>query len=165
MDSERNEKGLLALAVFRILVGWLFIWAFFDKLLGLGFATPAGSGIVNGGSPSYFVTFVTDGIFKDFYLSLAGNTVVDIIFMAALLILGVTLILGITSKLATIGSAIFLVVMWSLHAPPSDNPIIDFRLILAVGLVAAYYLGGYERLSLYNKWKEWSLVKRFPILE
>ena len=92
MDSERNEKGLLALAVFRLLVGWLFIWAFFDKLLGLGFATPAGSGMVDGGSPSYFVTFVTDGIFKNFYLSLAGNSVVDIIFMAALLILGVTLI-------------------------------------------------------------------------
>jgi len=33
------------------------------------------------------------------------------------------------------------------------------------GMVVTYYLGGFEKLSLYEKWKELSIVKKFPILE
>jgi hypothetical protein len=32
-------------------------------------------------------------------------------------------------------------------------------------MVATYFLGGYERLSLNSKWKELWIVKKFPILE
>jgi len=162
---EKYEKGQYCLAVFRILVGWLMLWPFFDKLFGLGFKTPAGSGMIDGVSPSSFVTFVTGGIFKDFYDSLGGNQIIDIILMLGLLVLGVTLILGIASRLSTIGVSAFLLIMYSLHIPPEDNPIIDHRIVLIVGMIAAYFLGGYEKLSLYGRWKESWLVKRFPILE
>jgi len=161
---DNMEKGQYFLAGFRILVGWIMIWPFFDKLLGLGFKTPAGSGMIDGGSPSSFVVYVTGGIFKDFYDSLAGNQIVDIILMLGLLVLGVTLILGIASKLTTIGITAFLLIMYSLHIPPEDNPIIDHRVILIIGMIAAYFLGGYDKLSLNSRWKETWLVKRFPIL-
>jgi len=121
--------------------------------------------MIDGVSPSSYVIYVTDGIFKDFYTSLAGNQIIDIIMMLGLLVLGVTLILGIASKLTTIGMTAFLLIMYSLHIPPTDNPIIDHRIILIVGLISTYFLGGYEKLSLYDKWKELSIVKRFPILE
>ena len=162
---EKQEKGLYCLAVFRILIGWIMLWPFLDKLFGLGFATPSGGGMIDGVSPSSYVIYVTDGIFKDFYTSLAGNQIIDIIMMLGLLVLGVTLILGIASKLTTIGMTAFLLIMYSLHIPPTDNPIIDHRIILIVGLISTYFLGGYEKLSLYDKWKELSIVKRFPILE
>ena len=165
MDVAKQDLGEKFLAVFRILVGWIFLWAFFDKLLGLGFKTPAGYGWIDGGSPSSFVMYVTNGLFADFYKSLAGNAAVDVIFMVALLVLGVTLILGITSKLTTVGSIAFLIVMYSICVPPEDNPIIDYRIILCFGLVAVYCLGGFEKLSFYSRWKELSLVKRFTILE
>ena len=42
MDNE--EKGRHVLAAFRILVGWLLLWGFLDKMFGLGFETPAGQG-------------------------------------------------------------------------------------------------------------------------
>ncbi|MBP5684954.1 MAG: hypothetical protein J6W72_00795, partial [Candidatus Methanomethylophilaceae archaeon] len=77
----------------------------------------------------------------------------------------ITLILGIASKLTTIAIVAFMLIMYSLYLPPKDNPIIDYHVILIAGLIATYYLGGFERLSLYSRWKEWSLVKRFPILE
>lgn len=162
---ENKEKGEYCLAVFRIMVGWIMLWPFFDKLFGLGFQTPNGSGVIDGVSPSSFVTFVTGGILKDFYDSLAGNQFIDIIFMLGLLVLGITLILGIASKLTTIAITAFMLIMYSLYLPPKDNPFIDYHIILIAGLIATYYLGGYERLSLHSKWKELGIVKRFPILE
>ncbi len=36
----------------RISVGWIFFWAFIDKLFGLGFATASESSWLNGGSPT-----------------------------------------------------------------------------------------------------------------
>ncbi len=162
---DREEKGEYCLAVFRIMVGWIMLWPFFDKLFGLGFQTPPGSGFIDGVSPSSFVVYVTDGIFKDFYTSLAGNQIIDIIFMLGLLALGISLMLGIASKLSTIGIIAFLFIMYTLRIPPEDNPIIDYHLILIAGMVATYFLGGYERLSLNSKWRELWIVKKFPILE
>ena len=70
-------------AVLRIAFGLTFLWAFFDKLLGLGFSTGrADDGTVtrfgdaawiNGGSPTEgFLKFGADGPFKGFYNSIAG---------------------------------------------------------------------------------------------
>jgi thiosulfate dehydrogenase [quinone] large subunit len=162
---DNRTKGEYAMAVFRIMVGWIMLWPFMDKLLGLGFETPSGSGMIDGGSPSSFVTYVTSGIFADFYNSVAGNQILDFILMAALLIMGLTLMLGFAAKLTTFWMAVFLVIMYSLQVPPTSNPLIDYHLILVAGLVATYYLGGFERLSIYGWWKELALVKRFPILE
>jgi thiosulfate dehydrogenase [quinone] large subunit len=164
-DMDKKELGEYILAVVRIMIGCTMLWPFFDKLFGLGFATPAGQGMIDGGSPSSFVIYVAGGIFKDFYVSLAGNQIVDIILMLGLLIMGVTLIIGIASKLTTVMMMVFLLVMYSLHVPPEDGPIIDYHLIQCVLMPVIYYLGGYEKLSVLDKWKELSLVKRFPILE
>ena len=165
MEMDRRTAGEYALSVFRILVGWLFLWPFFDKVFGLGFQTPDGSGAVDGGSPSSFVIYVADGHFADFYVSIAGNAFVDFLFVTALLILGITLILGIASRLTTAGSILFFLVMYTLCIPPQDNPVIDYHIILCVGMVVVYCLGGFERLSLYGRWSELSLVRRFPILQ
>ena len=162
---DNAEKGKYALSVFRILIGWLFIWGFLDKTFGLGYKTPAEGAWVNGGSPSSFVVYVTKGMFADFFNSLAGNAFVDVLFMTGLLIIGTAIILGIGTKLTTIFSIVFFIVMYAICIPPEDNPLIDHRIILSVGMVAIYYLGGYEKLSLYDKWKEFPLVKQYPILE
>ena len=39
----RTDAGAMSLAVLRIATGLLFLWAFFDKAFGLGYATPAQS--------------------------------------------------------------------------------------------------------------------------
>ena len=39
------------LAGLRIALGWVFLWAFLDKLFGLGFATAAENAWINGGCP------------------------------------------------------------------------------------------------------------------
>lgn len=85
--------------------------------------------------------------------------------MAGLLILGMTITFGIATKLTTLFSVIFLLVMFCLCIPPSDNPLISYHVILAVGMLAIYWLGGYTKLSLNGRVKELAIVKRFPILE
>lgn len=162
---ENREKGEYLLAVLRIAIGWMMLWPFFDKLLGLGFQTAPGSGVVDGGSPSSFVVYVASGIFKDLFTSLAGNSIIDLIFMAGLLIIGITLILGFAAKLTSIAMTAFLILMYMLVVPPTDNPVIDYHITWILAIWAIYFLGGYERLSIYSRWKEFSLVKRFPILE
>lgn len=81
MDTDRRALGEYSLAIYRILVGWIFLWPFFDKLIGLGFQTPGPDGMVDGGSPSSFVTYVADGYFADFYISAGGNLFVDVLIM------------------------------------------------------------------------------------
>ena len=77
-----------ALAVLRIAFGLTFLWAFFDKLLALGFGTgksvnpETGAEVVdrfgdaawiNGASPTEgFLAFGADGPFKSFYNDIAG---------------------------------------------------------------------------------------------
>jgi thiosulfate dehydrogenase [quinone] large subunit len=165
VTMERKELGENCLAVLRIMLGWMMIWGFLDKMFGLGFETPAGSGWIDGTSPSSFVVYVTGGIFKDLYTSLAGNTFIDILMMSGMLILGITLIFGFASKLTTIATCMFMLVMYSLHVPPTDNPVVDYHLVFIGMMVAIYLLGGFERISVCQRWKEWSLVRRFPILE
>ena len=153
------------LAILRIAIGLLFLWPFFDKMFGLGFATPHGSGVFDGGSPSSFVVYVTDGLLKDFYTSLAGNAFVDFMMMAALLLIGISLVFGIASKLGTIGCVLFMMVMYTLVLPPTDNPVLDDHIIMILAMLVVYYFGGFEKISFCQKWKDLFLVKRFPILE
>src|SRR6476469_11030191 len=79
----RSVAARRVLAVLRIAFGFTFLWAFFDKLLALGFATgraPDGTvdrfgdaAWIHGGSPTKgFLGFAADGPFAGFYHSIAG---------------------------------------------------------------------------------------------
>src|SRR5689334_18896705 len=93
-------------ATIRLCLGWTFLWAFLDKTFALGHETgvDAKTGAVDyfgpaawihGGSPTKgFLTFGTQGPFADAYQNLAGNPVIDWIFMLGLLGIGLALMLG-----------------------------------------------------------------------
>src|SRR5262245_21564183 len=54
------------LAVFRVVLGFEFLWAFLDKTFGFGYATPAERAWINGGSPTKgFLSRVAVGPFQD----------------------------------------------------------------------------------------------------
>jgi len=165
MEMEKEELGRYFLAIVRIGMGWLLLWSFFDKVFGLGFSTPAGGGWIDGVSPSSYISYVASGPLADFYISLGGNVFVDILMMAGLLCIGGTLIFGFASKICTAAFIAFMLIMFSLQLPPNDNPIINYKVLLAVAMLAIYYMGGFEKLSIYNWYKELAIVRRFPILE
>src|SRR5690242_13255353 len=73
------------LAVLRIMFGFIFLWAFLDKMFGLGFATPAAKAWINGGSPTKGYLSSSEGPFAGFYHAIAGNGFVNVLFMLGLL--------------------------------------------------------------------------------
>ncbi len=154
-----------ALAVTRIALGWVFLWAFLDKTFGLGFATSAEKAWVNGGSPT--TGFLKMGVnpdspFAGFFNSLAGQGWVDWLFMLGLLGIGLALVLGIGLRIAAVSGTALLVMMWAASIPLENNPVVDDHIVYALVLwVLAFSRREY---SLSNWWLSQKTVKKNPWL-
>ena len=176
-EPERVRGGNV-FGVLRITLGSVFLWAFFDKLFALGFATgrnPETGAIgffgpdawINGASPTTgFLEFGTKGPFADFFAGLAGNAFVDWAFMGALLLIGTALILGIGMRLATIGGVGLFGMMYAASAIwPERHPFVDDHVVNSIVLIGLAYVGAGRYLGFGRRWETTSLVKRFPILK
>lgn len=164
LESDRG-RGELVLGILRIVLGFMLIWAFLDKFLGLGMPTTPEAAMINGGSPTeYYLSNFVSGPLEGFYSSLAGNPALDLLLMAGLLLVGAAMILGVASRLSTVGMCVMMALMFSLEMPPDDNPLVDYHIVYILASIVIYYLGGYGALGLDGRWSELSIVKRFPIL-
>ena len=165
------------LAVTRIALGFVFLWAFLDKTFGLGYATPTARAWLNGGSPtSGFLGNVEVGPLRSFFGSLAGYAVLDWLFMLGLLGIGVALIAGIGLRIAAVAGTLMMVLMWAAEWPlakltfegePSGsvNPIVDYHLIYALVLIVVAVAAAGRTWGLGKMWESTSLVKRAPWLK
>ena len=107
----------------RLVMSLIFLWAFVDKLFGLGFATKSENSWLNGGSPtSGFLLNATHGPFAEFFKSLAGVAVVDWLFMLGLLFVGLTLLINRFVSWGAIAGGVMMALMWLSPFPPSNNP-------------------------------------------
>ncbi|MGF0117184.1 hypothetical protein ACQFYA_12790 [Promicromonospora sp. Marseille-Q5078] len=152
-------------AVIRLSLGWIFLWAFLDKLFGLGRATPPEGAWLDGGQPTAgFLGNATAGPLAGFYQGLAGQAWVDWVFMIGLLGIGMALLLGIGMRIAAVAGALMLVLMWSAVLPPENNPFMDDHLIYALVLVALALGDAGRTLGLGARWQQTSWVRRWPVL-
>jgi thiosulfate dehydrogenase [quinone] large subunit len=157
--------GTYALAALRVVIGWTFLWAFVDKLFGWGYATKAGQGWIDGGSPTEgFLKFGATGPFEDFYHSIAGDTWADWLFMIGLLGIGVAMLLGVTMRIGGAAGALLYLLMWSVVLPPENNPVTDEHIIGALVMVVLAAFAAGDHFGLGKWWKSLPIVKRFPIL-
>ena len=147
-----------AIGALRIVIGWTFLWAFFDKLLALGFGTGrdetgavdrfGDAAWINGGSPTEgFLAFGADGPFTGFYHAIAGDWYTDWAFMFGLLAIGVALTFGVFERLGTIGGVIMYVMMWTVVLPPENNPIADDHILVACSPAVRIYAVGRGSLA------------------
>jgi thiosulfate dehydrogenase [quinone] large subunit len=172
-----TQAAAYALGALRLIVGLTFLWAFFDKLLALGFGTgrDAETGVVdrfgdaawiNGGSPTEgFLAFGAAGPFQGFYNSIAGDLVTNWGFMFGLLAIGVAFTFGIFTRLATIGGVIMYVMMWTVVLPPENNPVLDDHLLGAAAVLVLGLFGAGRYLGLGSWWERQSIVQRVPLLK
>lgn len=152
-------------ALTRISLGWVFLWAFFDKLLGLGFATPTEAAWVNGGSPTEgFLTHAVSGPFAGAFNSIAGTFWADPLFMVGLLGIGVALMLGVGERIAAVSGALMMILMWAAVLPLDNNPFMDDHIVYALVLVGLALVRSADTLGLGRWWGSTALVRRFPIL-
>ncbi|MBR9676093.1 hypothetical protein GOV05_03735 [Candidatus Woesearchaeota archaeon] len=184
---NRQENGLMVFALTRISIGLIFLWAFFDKLIGLGFTTCRGetgieimckSAWLKGGSPTFgFLNFASKGPFSDFYKDLTTGqftimhdftinlpfvpVLVDWLFMIGLLGIGIGLIFGIAMNLSTYSGALMLFLMWTAVLPPEHHPFMDDHLIYALVLLAMNWIGNStDKFSFAEKWKSLGIVQK-----
>jgi thiosulfate dehydrogenase (quinone) large subunit len=172
-----GDAAKYAIGALRIVIGWTFLWAFFDKLLALGYATgrDATTGKVDrfgdaawihGGSPTLgFLKFGADGPFASFYHSIAGATLTDVAFMFGLVAIGVALTFGVFMRLGCIAGVIMYAMMWSVVLPPANNPLTDDHTIGLAAVLVLGLLGAGRYLGLGQWWERQSIVQRFPILK
>jgi thiosulfate dehydrogenase [quinone] large subunit len=153
------------LALLRIAFGLTFLWAFVDKLFGLGYGTPTDGAWVNGGSPTEgFLANAATGPFADFYHSIAGAAWADGLFMLGLLGLGVALTLGIGMRVAGLAGAALYMMMWSVVLPPENNPVIDDHILGAITMVFLALINAGDTWGMGKTWSQTKLVRRYPIL-
>jgi thiosulfate dehydrogenase [quinone] large subunit len=152
-------------AVARIGMGFIFLWAFLDKMFGLGFATPAAKAWIDGGNPTKGFLSGAQGPFAGFYHGLAGTGFANWAFMLGLAGIGVALLAGIGMRIAAAGGALLMTMMYTVVLPPATNPVIDDHLILAVLLIGLAAAGAGRALGLGRWWEGTSLVKRLPWLK
>jgi len=176
-DLVTHRSARQGLAALRIGFGLTFLWAFFDKLLALGYHTGASEtgavdrfgpdAWINGGSPTFgFLSFgvPTDNPMHDFWTSMAGDAWADWLFMAGLLGIGLALTFGVGIRFAAITGGALYIMMWLASLPLENNPVIDDHLLGAVALtVFALTLAG-DTWGFGKAWARSSPVRRFPIL-
>lgn len=152
-------------AATRLALGWTFLWAFVDKLVGLGFATPAAKAWVDGGHPTQGFLKGATGPFGGFYHSIAGAAWADWLFMIGLVAIGTALLLGIGMRIAAASGALLLVLMWSALLPLENNPFIDDHIVYAIVLIGLALAHAGDTFGLGRRWAGTALVGRYPILK
>ncbi|MEO7746093.1 MAG: hypothetical protein ABIV05_07690 [Actinomycetota bacterium] len=164
-ETTRHRAYRYTLAAIRLSLGWVFVWAFLDKMFGLGHETPSAGAWINGGSPTAgFLGKATAGPFASTYQSIAGDTWVNVAFMGALAAIGVALMLGIAMRLAAAGGALLLVMMWTAVLPPANNPFMDDHIVYALVLVLLALTGAGRTLGLSRRWERIPLVNKYGAL-
>jgi thiosulfate dehydrogenase [quinone] large subunit len=144
-------------AALRILMGWLFFWAFLDKVFGFGFATQADKAWIRGGSPTAGFLSSAVGPFAPIFQAMARIPLVDFLFMAGLLLLGLALLSGVGVRIAGYGGTALVLMMWLSHLPPSSNPLIDQHIVYAVLLTGLATVKAGQWVGLGQLWARlWS---------
>ncbi len=130
----KTQKIILVLL--RLSLGFVFIWAFLDKLFGLGFATTSEKAWLNGGSPTTgFLTNAVKGPLAEIFQMLAGIAIVDWLFMLGLLFVGLTLIFNRYVKWGALAGSVMLMLMYFALLLPENNPVIDDHIVYTLVLL------------------------------
>ena len=166
-----------ALATLRIAYGITFLWAFLDKTFALGFHTGydqegnldrfGDAAWINGGSPTEgFLTFGVpeDNPFKEIFNDMAGNPIVDWLFMLGLLGIGVALLAGVAMRIATAAGALMYAFMYAAVVPLENNPVVDDHLIGVIVMIVLALGADGTTWGLGHWWNNTEAVKKNPVL-
>jgi thiosulfate dehydrogenase [quinone] large subunit len=176
-ETTTQKATRYVLAGLRLSLGWIFLWAFLDKLFGLGRGTPAENAWIDGGSPTKgFLGNAVSGPFEGFYHSFAGAAWADWLFMLGLLGIGLALVLGVALRLAALGTTVMMALMWIAEWPPakhlsdgspsmSSNPLIDYHVIYAAVAVALAVTHAGNTWGLARTWTRLPFVRDHRTLQ
>ncbi|MEN8651917.1 hypothetical protein ABCR94_15180 [Streptomyces sp. 21So2-11] len=159
-------------AAIRLIVGGVFLWAFFDKAFGWGYATPAAKAWIDGGSPTKgFLSGVAAGPMESTFHAWAGDAWANWLFMLGLLAIGTALMAGVALRFAAVAGTAMMALMWAAEWPPakhlsdgapsmSTNPLLDYHLVYAAVLIALAVVYAGRTWGLGRVWERLPFVRR-----
>ena len=169
-DLVHLGSGRFVLAVLRLAIGFIFLWAFLDKTFGLGYATPVERAWINGGTPSqgFLLGDSVVGPLKPFFASIASPAS-DWLFMAGMLGIGLAVMLGIGLRISAVAGTVILMAMYLAEWPSgagtgSTNPVVNYHVIYALSLIVVAVLAAGDTIGFGLPWKKTGLVRRMPWL-
>lgn len=162
---SREVAARYAWAAARLALASIFLWAFLDKFFGLGHETASADSVLNGGNPTKGFLSGSVGPFSGIYHDIAGNVVVNVLFMAGLAAIGVALLSGIAMRFAAVAGALMMVLMWSASLPPANHIFMDDHIVYAIVLIGLALVKAGDTIGLGRRWSQSKLVKRLPWLE
>lgn len=173
-----SKFGWVMLSVTRIALGFVFLWAFLDKLIGLGFSTcrvtaEDGSFTIDAMCDKAWVNggHVTEGYlvyggnvnspFHEFFVNLGAERWTDWPFMIGLLGVGLALMLGIGTKVGAISGSLMLLFMYLTQMLPSTNPILDDHIVYIFAVLGIVWLElSRQSIGLGKWWRSLDVVKK-----
>jgi thiosulfate dehydrogenase (quinone) large subunit len=165
----RSAVGRRVLAALRIVIGFNFLWSFLDSLFGLNYTTTSENAWLAGGSPTQgYLMGASDGWLGPVWEAMAGNVLVDAVFMLALLGLGVAAIFGAGLRIAAVAGMLlsigFYLSQLPLEAGQATNPVTTahwyyFLLFLLFPLLDAGRTWGVAGI-----WERFGVVQKNPWL-
>lgn len=183
-DGPRDVAGRVRLtpAVARVVAGarlimsFVFLWAFLDKTFGFGYTTPPARAWINGGSPTMgFLSRVNVGPLQSTFRSWAGATWADWLFMLGLLGIGLALLAGVALRITAVCGTALLALMWIAEWPPakhlsdgspsmSTNPVVNSHVVDAAFLIVLAAVGAGNTWGLGRIWASLPVVRSHPWL-
>jgi thiosulfate dehydrogenase [quinone] large subunit len=179
--ASGSNLGFRFLSLTRIAIGFIFLWAFLDKLIGLGFSTcrnPETNSVevlcekawLSGGAITKGYLGSSSGPLADFFITLGGQRWTDWFFMLGLLGIGLALMLGIGTKIAAWSGVAMLLMMYVSHAWPgaggnTTNPFLDDHIIYGLAAVGIVYVElQRQSIGLGKWWRSLAVVQKNPWL-
>lgn len=153
-----------AIGVLRIAFGLTFLWAFVDKLFGLGYATKSGKGWIDGGDVTAGFLKGAGGPLGSFYHSLAGDWWVSPLFMIGLAGIGLALTLGIGLRVAAVAGTLLYLLMWTASMPLVTNPVLDDHILGAITVIVFALVAAGNVWGLGKWWSSLDFVRKYPWL-
>ena len=139
-SAEVANRALPAIVVgLRLTMGWIFVWAGFDKL-------------IRGFSAEGFLLHATKGPLAGTFQSVADNgaalaTIEQLVIWGEILI-GIALIFGVLTRFAAFWGATMMLLFYLAQLPPEHNPFMEYYLIYALVLGALGALGAGRIMGL-----------------
>lgn len=160
--THEYPAARVVLALARLAIGWMFLWAAIDRVFGLGY--PTVDGILSGGAPVVDRLDASRGPLEEMFRWLADIPGIEWIAVVVLAVVGLAVMLGIVFRAASALGVVVTVLAFLAALPPEANPVVDRHLVYAAVLAGLAMANAGEELGLGRWWSRRRFVQRHPIL-
>lgn len=158
LKSGKNWSMLFG----RLALGFIFLWGGYQKILTQLSGKMATADFLSGAS-------VAGSPFAGFFNSLSGNWAVEGLVVYGELLIGISLIFGLATRIGAISGALqmllFTLALWPIADTLTANPLVDYRVLYGVMFVTFFFLTPGRFLGVDGILEKTKVVKNHPKLQ